>query len=593
MKYKLRNDYQPLNVDTCLEEILTLRGVKVEDLEAFMLPSKEDELDPHLLDNIDEAADLYLWHLKKGGKICYIVDSDCDGYTSSAILWNYTKKQFPDANMRFTCHTHKQHGLEDKIDWLVDEEHFDLVVCADSASYDGEYMQRLQEVGTSVLVLDHHSLPDGYSMEKQTPPNVVVVNNQLSPNYTNKSLCGAGVVYKFCQILDEKLGISQADEYLDLVALGEIADVMDKRFIETNYLMAEGLRRIKNEGFKALLAAQDYSLKGKGVPPYHNLTTTDIAFYIAPLINAITRAGSMEEKRVMFYAFIEPNKLVQSSKRGAKEGDTEAAAEQNARVAGNVRNRQNKIKEKAIETIEFKIQKEGLDENNVIVVEVEPEDDIPQELSGLVAMAIVSKHNKPCLIVRRNSEGFLRGSGRNNENFQELPDLKKFCETSGFFEYAQGHANAHGTSIHFSKLQGFLNYANTVLSPTAFENSYLVDYVFDANDYLLPQVGMKIAAHPEYFGNGVEEVKIIVKNIPLSNIFVMGADKSSIKISCNGVSYVRFKDLDFVEAVQNNCGKTITAMGRLNLNEWQGKKSLQIFLNDYEFEENLTDKYDF
>lgn len=74
MKYKLRNDYQPLNVDTCLEEILALRGVKVEDLEAFMLPSKEDELDPHLLDNIDEAADLYLWHLKKGSKICYIVD---------------------------------------------------------------------------------------------------------------------------------------------------------------------------------------------------------------------------------------------------------------------------------------------------------------------------------------------------------------------------------------------------------------------------------------------------------------------------------------------------------------------------------------
>lgn len=363
---------------------------------------------------------------------------DADGYTSSAILWNYIKAIYPEADLHFTCHTHKQHGLEDKVDWLVDDEHFDLVLCADSASYDGEYMRRLQEVGTEVLVLDHHSLPDGYSMEEQTPSNAIVVNNQLSLNYTNKSLCGAGVVYKFCQVLDYKLGISQADEYLDLVALGEIADVMDKRFIETNYLMTEGLRRIKNGGFKALLAAQDFSLKGKGAPPYRGLTTTDVAFYIAPLINAITRAGTTEEKRVMFYAFIEPDKLIQSTKRGAKEGDTETAAEQNARVAGNVRNRQNKIKEKAIELIEFKIQKEGLDENNVIIIEVEPEDEIPQELSGLVAMAIVSKYNKPCLIVRRNSEGFLRGSLRNNENFQEVPDFKSFGEASGCFEYIQG-----------------------------------------------------------------------------------------------------------------------------------------------------------
>lgn len=275
-------------------------------------------------------------------------------------------------------------------------------------------------------------------MEEQTPSNAIVVNNQLSPNYSNKSLCGAGIAYKFCQTLDEKLGISQVNEYIDLVALGEISDVMDRRQIETNYLMMEGLRNIKNKGFAALLAAQDFSLKGKGKPPYSGLAPIDIAFYIAPLINAITRAGTMEEKRTMFYAFVEPDRECQSTKRGAKEGDTETAAEQTARVAGNVRNRQNKIKEKAIEIIEFKIQKEGLNENNVIVVEVEPEDNIPQELSGLVAMAIVSKYNKPCLIVRRNSEGFLRGSGRNNENFQELPNLKKFEEESGFFEYAQG-----------------------------------------------------------------------------------------------------------------------------------------------------------
>lgn len=102
---------------------------------------------------------------------------------------------------------------------------------------------------------------------------------------------------------------------------------------------------------------------------------------------------------------------------------------------------------------------------------------------------------------------------------------------------------------------------------------------------------MEIAAHPEYFGNAIEEVQIVVKNIPLYNVLVMGADKSSVKISCNGVDFVKFKDLDFVEEVQNSLGKTLTVIGRLNLNLWQGRKSLQVFFNDCEFEE--IDRYEF
>ena len=98
----------------------------------------------------------------------------------------------------------------------------------------------------------------------------IVVNNQLSPNYANKSLCGAGIVYKFCEVLDKKLGVNYAQDYMDLAALGEIADVMDRTEVETNYIMLEGLKNIKNKGLKTLLEAQSYSLKDKAVPPYGN-----------------------------------------------------------------------------------------------------------------------------------------------------------------------------------------------------------------------------------------------------------------------------------------------------------------------------------
>lgn len=588
MQYRLRNNYSK-NPEVALKEILIDRGV--QEIETFLEPSNKCELNPYDLDNIEAAADNLLKHLRRKSSICFIVDCDCDGFTSSAILWNYIKAVFPEVQLNFTVHEKKQHGLSDKIDWLEFDTHFDLVLLPDAGSFDGEYHKRLADVGTEIIVLDHHELPDDYNMT-QTPLNTIIVNNQLSERYGNKSLCGAGVVYKFCQVLDDKLGISLAENFMDLAALGEIADVMSRTTSETNYIMMEGLRRIKNKGFKTLLEEQSFSLKEKAMPPYLGLTPIDVAFYIAPMINAITRVGTIQEKETMFYAFVEPDRLVKSTKRGAKEGDTETAAKQTARVGNNAKNRQNKLKEKAIDLIDFKIQKDGLDENNILIVEVEERDNIPQEIGGLVAMAIVNKYNRPCLIVRRNSEGMLQGSGRNNENFKELPSLKDFLENSGYFEYCMGHANAHGASIHYKKLPQFIDYANSYFSADAFENCYIVDYVFDANEKSLEEVGYSIAGHNEFFGNGIAEVKIIVKNIPLQNILVMGSDKSSIKISYNGIDYVKFKDVNFIEEIQNNRLKKIDVLARLNLNTFAGRTSVQCFIDDYDFAED-TNKYDF
>ena len=437
MKYRLRNNY-PKEPELAIQAILEDRGV--EDVEEFMRPNRSQELNPYDLENIEAAAQLLLKHLRNNSEIMMVVDCDCDGFTSSAILWLYIKHIFPDAHLNFTVHEHKSHGLEDKIDWLVEDNQVDLVICADAASYNVKEVERLAEINTDVLIEDHHTQEydnDGNPITI-TSSNAVVVNNQLSPKYTNKSLCGAGVVYKFCEVLDDILGIQQAHNYIDLAALGEIADVMDRTDIETNYIMMEGLKDIHNRGFQTLIEAQSFSLKEKAIYPYTGLTPIDIAFYIAPLINAITRVGSISEKENMFYCFIEPDKLVQSTKRGAKLGDTETAAGQTARVGTNAKNRQNKIKEKAIDLIDFKIKKNQLDDNNIILVELDEDDNIPQEMTGLIAMAIVSKYHKPCMLGRRNSKDEIRGSIRSDGNFAGLPSFKKFLEGSSLVSYVAG-----------------------------------------------------------------------------------------------------------------------------------------------------------
>lgn len=516
----------------------------------------------------------------------------CDGVTSSSILWLYIKSIYPDADLTFTLHEHKQHGLEDKIHWILGQD-FKLVLIPDAGSFDLKYHQMLHEAGVECICLDHHEKPQDEEGNNILPnlDYAIVVNNQLSENYPNKTLCGAGVVYKFCEVLDNLLNISRAQYYLDLVALGEIADVMDKTDIETNWLITEGLKNIHNKGFKTLLESQSFSLKEKATEPWPGLNSIDIAFYIAPLINAIIRVGSMADKEALFYCFIEPDRPVQSTKRGAKPGDIELSAEQTARVGKNAKSRQDKFKEKAADIIDFKIQKDSLDQNNILVIELDDTDDIPQEMTGLIAMNVVSKYNKPCLIVRRNSAGILQGSARNNENFSALPNLKQYLEQSGYFEFAAGHNNAFGTGIKVSRLRGFIDYINNNLPADAFENCYLVDYALSArgNNYELLEA---LSSHPEYFGNHIDNVTLVIKDIPLSNIMIMGANKDSIKISYNGIDYVRFKDADFIQQVMNNRLSTLTIYGRPNLNTFNGRTSVQVFIDDYE----LTDdkhKYDF
>ena len=589
MKYKLRNNYSE-NPEKALQEILQDRGVT--DIKNFMYPSSSCELDPGMLKNIDAAADMLLEHLRKNHKILFIVDADCDGFTSSSILWLYIKHTFPEVELEFTVHEHKQHGLDDKVDWITDEARWDLVIVPDAGSYDVEEHRALGELGMDVLVLDHHEqLYD----EQGNPvisdlPTTVVVNNQLSPNYSNKSLCGAGVVYKFCEILDKKLGISLAHNYIDLAALGEIADVMDRTNIETNYIMMEGLKNIHNEGFRTLIEAQAYSLKEKAVAPYPGLTPIDIAFYIAPLINAITRVGTIQEKETMFYCFIEPNKAMQSTKRGARPGDIEYAAEQTARVGKNAKSRQDRLKEQALGIIDFKIQKDALDDNNIILVELDGSDNIPQELTGLIAMNVVSKYHKPVMIGRRNNRNEIQGSIRSDGNFAGLPSFKKFLEESGLVTYTAGHDNAAGWGLRGEKLDALIEYANKKLKAEDFENCYLVDYVLDGSDYIGELLGA--IAHPEYFGNHIDEPTVVIQNIPLMNVMTMGTNKDSIKISYNGIDYVKFKDTKFIEEISANRQKRLTVYGRANLNEWMGKKSVQVFITDYELTED-TSKYDF
>jgi single-stranded DNA-specific DHH superfamily exonuclease len=296
----------------------------------------------------------------------------------------------------------------------------------------------------------------------------------------------------------------------------------------------------------------------------------------------------------MFYCFIEPMRLCKSTKRGAKPGDFEYAAEQTARVGKNAKARQDRLKEQAIGIIDFKIQKDGLDDNNVILVELDGSDNVPQELTGLVAMNIVNKYRKPVMIGRRNNDNLIQGSIRSDGNFAGLPSFKKFLEDSGLVSYTAGHDNAAGWGLDGDKVDSLVRFANKHLKAEDFENCYSVDYILNGEEYNDELIGA-LAEHPEYFGNHIEEVRFIIENIPLMSVMPMGTNKDSMKISFNGIDYIRFKDINFTEGVFNNRLKKLTAYGRVNLNTFAGHTTTQVFIDDYDLDNPPDDphKYDF
>lgn len=128
MKYR-QSQYLSKDANTCVAEILRARGVK--NIEAYMRPSQEYENDSMLLDNIETAAKRLVEHLEQKSSILFCVDADCDGYSSSSILWLYIKDFYPDTIMKYICHEHKAHGLEDIID-EVEQCGFDLVLVPDA-----------------------------------------------------------------------------------------------------------------------------------------------------------------------------------------------------------------------------------------------------------------------------------------------------------------------------------------------------------------------------------------------------------------------------------------------------------------------------
>ena len=554
---------------SAVEQVLFNRGILPENVEHYLNTTDADILNPAMITNIDQGARVLVQHIAQGDKVLIQIDSDCDGYTSAAALINYLNCLFPgfvQSNVYYRIHTGKQHGI--LLETVPDD--VKLVIAPDSSSNDYEVHQQLKSKGVDVLVIDHHEAD-------MISENAVIINNQLC-DYPTKSLSGVGMVYKFCSYIDELLNVDYADQFLDLVALGMVADMMDLRDFETRHLITRGLENIRNPYFKGMVDKQAYSLKD-GISPI------GVAFYIAPYVNATIRMGTQEEKLMLFESMLDYRgyELVPSTKRGCK-GQQETRVEQACRNCTNIKNRQTKARDAALENIERIIKEKNLLENKILVVKLETFA-ADRNLTGLIANQLMAKYQRPVLLLNKTEDGW-EGSGRGYDK-SKFDNLREFLKESDLVMYAEGHANALGVGITDEAFKSFIEYSNRELAEFDFTPCYKVDFIFSGADFRGKDI-VEIAELKSLWGQGVDEPFVAIEhiNVYAGNVVLMSPDKSpTLKITLpNGTSLIKFKSSqEEYEKLRSETGCiTINVVGKCERNVWNGTVTPQIIIVDYE-----------
>ena len=558
--------------------IKLLQSKGIQDIDKYINPTEECLQNPTDLDNIENGAKLLKTAIEKEWNILLIIDSDNDGFTSSAIMYQYIKKIAPNINIQYRLHEGKQHGLEDHIDWILEHsEDINMVILPDSSSNDFKYHEQLREEGIPCLVLDHHIT------DNEISSNAIIINNQLSHNYKNKELTGAGITWQFCRFCDNYFNVNFSKDLIDLAAWGIIGDMGSLLEIENRYIIKNGLENINNYFFKVLIEKQSYSMGGE-------VTPITVAFYIVPLVNAMIRVGTMEEKERLFMAFIDGHQMVPCNKRGAK-GTFEEVAIESARECTNARTRQNKILDEMVEAFEIKIHKYNLLENKVLFIRLEDEDNYPSVLNGLSAMKLSAKFKKPTIVARLNDEGYDRGSMR-GLNQSELTSFKDFLEQSGYFEYVSGHDNAAGTSIRDKDLADFHKYANEVLKDIDFgENVYEVNFIRTAAEKDISNIIFDLDQYRNLYGQNIDEPLIYISDINLTknDIQIIGKNADTVKFEKFGITYIKFHAKDLINKLGLYNEMRVELVGRPNVNEWMGNYTPQIMIEDLEVFDSALD----
>ena len=524
--------------------LLCSRGMTDEfEIESFLYDT--DLIDPYTLPDMEKAVERVNQALENGERITVFGDYDCDGVTSTALLYSYLTSRGANVDYYIPDRSGEGYGMNPGAIDILKSRGTNLIITVDNGISAVEEIAYAKTLGIDVVVTDHHRVGD------ILPDAVAVVDP-----HREDSLCefsdwaGVGVAFKFVSALDESEGYELLEQYGDIIALGTVADIVslkgENRIIVRsgiafmNAALEDGSLRI---GLKALLDVSGST---------GALDSSSVAYRIAPRINAAGRMGSAERALKL---------LLTEDINEAKEIAEEISNANALRQAT-----ETEITSCAIEYIE---NEPKIKHKRVIVVEGE---DWHQGVIGIVASRLVEKYGKPCIVVSKNGD-VAKGSGRSIEGFS-LYDALSYCSDT-LVQYG-GHVLAAGLTVDSNKIDDFREKINEYADNAASAIPTLkIDCKLNPSYINVDMLSSLQVLEP--FGAENPQPLFGLYNMEISSIQPVGAGKHlriTVKRKNSMITVIMFSVA--LEEFPYKVGDTVDMAVKLSENEFQGKVQVSI-----------------
>lgn len=549
---------EELSIPSLLAAVLVRRGFDTPEVaEAFLNPSLDHLHDPRLLPDYEAAQAVLLNARERNEKIFIHGDYDVDGVTSAALFSRFLTK------VGCTVQTHVPHRIKEGYGIhlsVVDEAHAagaKVFLTCDCGSGALEQIAKAREYGMRVVVTDHHTVGD------VSPEAEAFINpHRGDSHYPYPELSGVGVAFKVCEGLNRELGnqsIHYYRAYLDLAALGTIADVMP--LTGENRIIAKfGLQRIlesNKPGLKALLRESRIAEQGLS-----ELRSYHVGYVLGPRLNA---AGRIDDAALALKLLLE------------REEQAAALLARNIEEINSARKEeQQRILDLAVETV----LERGHHERNVIVVGGE---DWHPGVIGIVAGRLVEQFRRPAFVGSIDREtGICKASARTIPGFNLANAIRAHFH---ILLGGGGHAMAAGCSVSADRLEELADalhqYAGGILSAEDFEETYEVDLEVQPGEVNMTSV--QSLSRMEPFGCGNPEPLLIARGMTFSQITPTKNPQHVNAVLRNGQGpTVRCIAFGMGERFQDlQPGFQGDVLFQPNLEDWNGGRYLKWRLKDF------------
>lgn len=530
-----------------LAQLLVQRGIdSVQAAKQYLDPQLAELHDPFELHDMQKAVDRIQAAVANGEKIVVYGDYDADGITSTAVM--YETLDEVGAQVEFFIPNRFTDGYGPNLDEyqrLIDGG-AQLIVTVDNGVSGAKEIEYANSRGVDVVITDHHELP------AQLPEAAAIVHPKFpGSEYQGGDLSGVGVAFKTAWALTEEF----PQEMLDLVAIGELADLVDVTG-ENRALITWGLKQLR-QGMRPGL----HQLVKLAKLNEDRLTDQDVGFGIAPRLNALGRIDDASEGVLLLTTMDD------------REGKEIAQEVENANQT-----RQQLVAKITDEALKQARSAENADRSTLVLLGHEWH----QGVLGIVASRVVEETGKPTIVASVNDgDEIAKGSGRSRDGFDLFMALQKHRDLMTAFG---GHAQACGMSFTIDQVDELRQ---------ALEQEAVEQGLFEAGSAkleLAAELGPDDINEDLYdqlqclapFGPGNPEPVFAIHTDRINNVKTMGKAQEHLKFELRGqkrsAAVVAFGKAELAPLLL--AGVPVTIAATVGINEWRGKRTAQLMLKD-------------